>query len=388
MSTRRFWFTTLGGLMLLTLCIGWATNRYFIEQRIALASERLMLLSNLRREALHRYLDTAEAELRFWSINQELIDQQLWLVDAWSRAVQDGRDPEARLKLFYVENNPYPPGERRKFNDAGDGSGYSGLHAKLHPLASLFVSERGYYDFFLISPTGDILYTVEKEDDFATNLYQGEFKDSGLAEVFKRALVYAETDQVAISDLSAYAPSGGTAAMFVAKAMYGEEGQLAGVIAFQLPTDRIVDIMNFDGGMGRTGETYLVGEDLLMRSDSRFSDDSSILAVTVATKTVARALLGEYGVEFIEDYRGVEVLSAYSSTRIGETTWAVIAEVDKAEILENATSDRPMLAGLMLFFYSFAAWSVWYIQRADVNAEGISLLADLDLDGGMDLSDG
>ena len=388
MSTRRFWFTTLGGLMLLTLCIGWASNRYFIEQRIALASERLMLLSNLRREALHRYLDTAEAELRFWSINQELIDQQLWLVDAWSRAVQEGRDPEQRLKLFYVENNPYPPGERRKFNDAGDGSGYSGLHAKLHPLASLFVSERGYYDFFLISPTGDILYTVEKEDDFATNLYQGEFKDSGLAEVFKRALVYAETDQVAISDLSAYAPSGGTPAMFVAKAMYGEEGQLAGVVAFQLPTDRIVDIMNFDTGMGKTGETYLVGEDLLMRSDSRFSTDSSILAVTVDTQTVARALLGEYGVEFTEDYRGIEVLSAYSSTRIGENTWAVIAEVDKAEILENATSDRPMLAGLMLFFYSFAAWSVWYIQRADVDAEGINLLADLDLDGAMDISDG
>jgi methyl-accepting chemotaxis protein len=128
-----------------------------------------------------------------------------------------------------------------------------------------------------------------------------------------------------------------------------------------------------------------VGEDLLMRSDSRFDEDTSILEVTVDTNTVAKALLGEYGVEFIKDYRGVEVLSAYSSTRVGENTWAVMAEIDKAEILEKATSDRPMLAGLMLFFYSFAAWSVWYIQRADVDAEGINLLADLDLDGGMDL---
>ena len=386
MSTRRFWFTTLGSLMLLTLGIGWASNSYFIEQRIAFASERLMLLSNLRREALHRYLDTAEAELRFWSINQELIGQQLWLVDAWNRAVDEGRDPEQRLKLFYVENNPYPLGERRKFNDPGDGSGYSALHAKLHPLASLFVSERGYYDFFLISPTGDILYSVEKEDDFATNLHRGEFKDTGLAEVFKRALVNAETDQVAISDMSAYAPSGGTPAMFIAKAMYAKEGQLAGVIAFQLPTDRIVEIMNFDAGMGNTGETYLVGEDLLMRSDSRFSEDTSVLEVTVDTNTVEKALLGEYGVEFTTDYRGVEVLSAYSSTRVGEHTWAVMAEIDKAEILEKATSDRPMLAGLMLFFYSFAAWSVWYIQRANVDAESTNLLADLDLDGGMDLS--
>jgi methyl-accepting chemotaxis protein len=170
--------------------------------------------------------------------------------------------------------------------------------------------------------------------------------------------------------------------------MYGEQGQLAGVIALQLPTDRIVDIMNFDAGMGTTGETYLVGEDLLMRSDSRFSEDSTVLEVVVDTESVSKALLGEYGVEFIEDYRGKQVLSAYSSTQVGENTWAVIAEIDKAEILEIATSDRPMLAGLMLFFYSFAAWSVWFIQRSDVDAEGVSLLADLDLDGGMDLSDG
>ena len=139
MSSRRFWLGTLGGLAIITLSIGWATNSYFIDQRIAQASERLLLLSNLRREALHRYLDTTEAELRFWSLSEELIEQQLWLVDAWRRALEEGRDPEQRLKLFYVENNPYPQGERGKLSDSGDGSGYSALHAKLHPLTRLFV---------------------------------------------------------------------------------------------------------------------------------------------------------------------------------------------------------------------------------------------------------
>jgi len=387
MSSRRFWLSTLGGLALVTLCLGWVTNSYFIDQRIAQASERLLLLSNLRREALHRYLDTIEAELRFWSLSAELIEQQQWLVDAWSRAIEAGRDPEQRLKLFYVENNPYPQGQRAKMSDPGDGSGYSVLHAKLHPLTRLFVSERGYYDFFLITPTGDIIYSVEKEDDFATNLYTGEYKDTGLAQVFKRALVYAETDQVAISDLASYAPSNGAPAMFAAKAMYGSLGELAGVIAFQLPTDKITQIMSFDTGMGDTGETYLVGEDLLMRSNSRFSEQSTILATTVDTDTVARALRGEWGVEFTEDYRGTEVLSAYTSTQVDESTWAVIAEVDRAEILARATSDRPLLAGFMLFFYSFAAWSVWFIQRAEGSADTGSLLADLDLDVGMDLSD-
>ena len=383
----RFWLSTLGGLAIVTLIIGWATNSYFIDQRITQASERLLLLSNLRREALHRYLNTTEAELRFWSLSEQLIEQQLWLNDAWNRAVEAGRDPEQRLKLFYVKNNPYPQGERKNLSDADDGSGYSALHAKLHPLTRQFVSERGYYDFFLITPTGDIVYSVEKENDFATNLYTGEFKGTGLAEVFKRALAYAETDQIAISDLASYAPSGGAPAMFAGKAMYGTKGELAGVIALQLPTDKITRIMSFDAGMGDSGETYLVGEDLLMRSNSRFSEQSTILATTVDTDSVGRALRGEWGVQFTEDYRGIEVLSAYASTRVDESTWAVLAEIDRAEILTKATSDRPMLAGFMLFFYSFAAWSAWFIQRAEGDVDASGLLADLDLDGGMDLSD-
>ncbi len=75
-------------------------------------------------------------------------------------------------------------------------------------------------------------------------------------------------DDVAVSDLVYYEPSDGPA-MFMAKAMYGSQGELVGVLALQIPTERIVEIMNFRGGMGATGETYLVGEDLLMRSNSR-----------------------------------------------------------------------------------------------------------------------
>ena len=60
-----------------------------------------------------------------------------------------------------------------------------------------------------------------------------------------------------------------------------------------------------------------------------------------------------------------------------------MAEIDKAEILEMATSERPMLAGFMLFFYSLGIWSAWYIQRADGTQEGSSILADFDMDGGL-----
>jgi hypothetical protein len=386
MTAKRFWLTVLAGMAVLTLAIGWGVNRYLIDQRIEFASERLLLLSNLRREALERYFATAEAELRFWSSSEELVNRQLWLNQAWEVVTAAGLDPEARLRQHYIEQRPLAQATDIGVDGKYRKDTYFDFHDQFHPLAVKFVHERGYYDFFLISPTGNIHYSVEKEDEFGTNLHTGKHKDSGLAEVFKRALVYAESDDVAISDMETYAPSAGAPAMFMAKAMYGKEGELAGVIAMQFPTEKIVDIMHFDAGMRKTGETYLVGEDLLMRSNSRFAADSTILRETVDTDTTHKALRGEYGVEFTDDYRGVEVLSAYSSILVDDHTWAVMAEIDKAEILEIATSENPTLAGFMLLFYSLGIWSAWFIQRSDADAEGIAMLGDMDLDG-MDIGD-
>ena len=61
----------------------------------------------------------------------------------------------------------------------------------------------------------------------------------------------------------------------------------------QVPTERIQAIMQFTAGMGRSGETYLVGSDYLMRSDSRFSDVSTTLETYVKSMTVRRAFDGQ-----------------------------------------------------------------------------------------------
>jgi hypothetical protein len=49
-------------------------------------------------------------------------------------------------------------------------------------------------------------------------------------------------------------------------------------------------IMQATAGMGGTGEPYVVGGDLLMRSDSRFSEEFTTLKTAVDTETVRLAL--------------------------------------------------------------------------------------------------
>jgi methyl-accepting chemotaxis protein len=380
MSNRRFWIFLIAGLTLITLVIGGIANNYLINKRIERAAERLALLGTLRHDALARYLDTAEAELGFWSDNDFLREQQTWMVESWQAGVDAGRDPAAFLRAVYIEGNSSPLDEKQAKNAAR----YSELHARLQPMAERFLTVRGYYDFLLISPSGDIHYSAAKEDDFATNLLSGPYRDSGLGDAFRQAIEASNGEAIGVSDLQAYAPSGGAPAMFIAKAMHDDEGLLIGVIALQVPTEQIQAIMHFVEGMGDTGETYLVGEDHIMRSDSRFSEEPTVLKMRVDSDIAQRALSGEYGVEFTTDYRGVEVLSAFSSIPIGETHWAILAEIDRAEILQQATQERPMIAGFMLFFYSLGIWSAWFMRRSESDGTGGDVLSDLELDSATD----
>ena len=383
MASRRFWILTLGVLAAVTLLFGWGVNRHFIEQRVAAAESRLQLVNNLRRAALYRYLETAEAELRYWSTNLELVGYMRYLAVAWPEARRLGVDPERRLREVYIDNNPHPPGERGKFVDTPQASPYRTVHALLHPLTRKFVSERGYYDFFLIDPEGNVSYTVEKEDDFGTNVLTGPYRDTGLAGAFRRALEQAAEGGVAYSDFERYAPSNNAPAMFIARAMRDVDGTVLGVLAFQLPTDRIVRMMENATQGTETGEAYIVGQDYLMRSESRFAAESSVLRLKVDTEPVRRALNAEYGVMLAEDYRGVQVYSAYSSLPVGEVLWGLLVEIDRGEVLERASGQQGWLAGLMLLLFGLGAWSAWYLRGADMDAEPVFP----ELEGGLDVGD-
>jgi methyl-accepting chemotaxis protein len=377
-SNIRFWSLTALFLACLTGLGAWGVSQVLLERYTQAVGQRLELLNELRRGALDQYLSTAEAELNFWGTNLDILAAQEKFNQLWQQQA-DQPAALASLRQFYVQDNPFPEGEYRKLDDAGDGSEYSRVHSALHPMSKLFVTVRGYYDVFLIGVDGDVFYSVEKEADFATNLNSGEWSNTALARVFQRAVSDSEPQAVFVSDMEPYSPSGDAPAIFMASALRGSTGEVLGVIAFQLPTSHILSIMNYTSGMGETGETYLVGQDHLMRSDSRFTEVTAILKQTVETATADKALLGGQGVEFVTDYRGVEVLSAYTNYQIGLTSWAVMAEIDRDEILKDAAQDRPNLAGIMLFFYGLSLWSVWY-WRGRPSAEEHSAFAELGLE--------
>ena len=181
---------------------------------------------------------------------------------------------ELYLQYNYIAANPHPVGEKRGLDDADDGSVYSAVHNRIHPILRDFADEFGFYDLILISGSGKVVYTVEKEVDLGTDLVDGPYRDSNLAAVFLQARRDVADHRVRLVDFAQYVPSLGEPAAFVAAPIV-DNAQLLGVLVLQIPIGEIDRVMTDDRqwrqqGLGETGETYLVGQDRRLRSNSRF----------------------------------------------------------------------------------------------------------------------
>ncbi|WP_404973435.1 methyl-accepting chemotaxis protein [Vibrio campbellii] len=235
------------------------------------------------------------------------------------------------------------------------------FNGDFHRLLTDLNRELDFYDIFIVDESGDVIYTVAREADYQTNLVSGAYSNSGLGDVY-RAIRAGK--QFAAVDFAPYAPSNGDPAAFLGVPLKVEDEQW--MVATQMSIDGINQLMNLRSGMGESGETYLVGSDYRMRSDS-FLDPvgrtiQASFAGTVANNgvdsdAVKRALAGESGVETIIDYNGNPVVSAYSPIDMYGHRWALLSEIDVAEA-EQPIKELMTLNGIVLFLAVIGGISV------------------------------
>lgn len=244
------------------------------------------------------------------------------------------------LQYAYIRDNPHALGSKHLLDRPKDDDGwYSRYHGIYHPSFRQYASQFGFYDLFLVEPeTGMVLYSVQKELDFATSLLDGPYAHSGLAEAFRQARESNPEQPLALVDYSLYEPSYREPAGFIAAPVYENNRQIA-IAVFQFPIDRLSAMAGNRTGLGNSGETYLVGPDFLMRSDSyRDPENRSVIASfknpaegRTITEAVKRALAGEKGVDVLPGMFGTPALCAHAPIRYGNHTWAFVGELDVRE---------------------------------------------------------
>ena len=264
------------------------------------------------------------------------------------------KNPNALIAQYiFIVDNPEPLGEKNKlnFNPKYD-SLYMQTHKRYHPQFDAFLQAFSLYDIFLVDLQGNLIYTDFKEKDFATNLKNGIYANTGLGRAFQKGLALNK-GQVAFEDFAPYEPSYNAAASFISTPIY-IEGKKEGVLIFQMPVDVINRIMRFGdqfkkAGLGETGDSYLVGPDFKMRSNARFTEQldhpivqalgSTIGVFEIKNQLVKNILNGTKtsGHTITQGYRGTEVISVYDTIDVfGSTKWVIISEIELAEAEEPA----------------------------------------------------
>ncbi|MCV6609970.1 MAG: methyl-accepting chemotaxis protein [Amphritea sp.] len=287
----------------------------------------------------------------------------------------------AALQHQYITSNKHPPGSKHLLDKADDFSNYTRAHGQYHPIIRQYLESFGYYDIFLIDDeTGNVVYSVFKEIDYGTSLKTGPFAQSGLAEAFKASLKSGTKTEPVLIDFAPYLPSYEGYASFIATPII-KRGSRIGTLIFQMPLDRINNLMTYEKkwnefGLGQSGETYLINDQGLMLSESRFliEDPQGFLqalqqggisnAVTNAISARGTgiglmpinspgsqaALSGQTGFRIFDDYRGVPVLSAYSPIDIKGMHWAILSEVDRDEAFAAAEQMKQILIWETILF--------------------------------------
>lgn len=293
--------------------------------------ERLQALMESRKASIENYLESIQEDLSATAKSPYVREALLQYKQAWYTF---GGNPEQDLQQFYIHDNPNPVGKRENLDYANDGSDYSAAHKRYHGWFRHFLNLKGYYDIFLFDMDGNLLYTVFKEADFATNLNTGKYKDTDLGNAYRAAAQSDDPEAQHFFDFKPYAPSNGQPASFIAQSVVSESGSKLGVLVFQMPVERINKVMHVSSGLGDTGDTYLVGEDHLLRSDSRLSKESTILKQKKDNEAVDFALEGKSGQTMVEEEDGNRYMVAYGPMELLGTQYAVIAEKSEKEIWE------------------------------------------------------
>ena len=285
------------------------------------------------------------------------------------------------LQYLYISENPNLTGEKHRYDAAKDYTSYTAAHRRYHPIIRSYLEKFGYYDIFLVdAESGHIVYSVFKEVDYATSLLTGPYSKTNFARAFREAREAKAPDFVSIVDFDPYAPSYNGDASFIASPIFDGEEKI-GVLLFQMPVNRINDIMTnrqgwTDVGLGESGETYIVGSDFTMRNQSRFmiEDRENYLGMLAEVGTPAEviasidslntsiglqkaetagaeaALGGATGTAIFPDYRGVNVLSSYKPLQIEGLRWAIMSEIDEEEAFQHIEKfrDRMIMLGSVL----------------------------------------
>jgi methyl-accepting chemotaxis protein len=320
------------------------------------ATARLSGLANLQELQVERLLGAIDRDLRLQASHPFIADALTEFAQAFGRL----DDPLRQLQGAYIDANPHPLGQKDLLVKSTAGLAYDEVHARHHPALDRLQDAMGYYDVFLFDTKGNVVYSVFKELDFATNVQSGQWRDSGLGEVYRQAIALGPDQPAVFVDFAPYAPSAGAAAAFIARPVFAANGVRLGVLAYQMPIDELSATIDNVLAELPESDAFLVSADGLLVTDTPRTPENDVLVTPFSGEALVRGLQGEEGVASYLDRKGEPVLGYYAPISFLGTDWVMIVdetehglftEVRKSTKFQIAAGGAAFAAALVVAFF-------------------------------------
>lgn len=320
--------------------------------------EKMSAIADGRRNQIDTYLKNIETDILITSARKDFSEAMVTFNETWKR-VDD--KPLNELQRRYIHDNEYPTGEKQKLLSANLDS-YDATHKLYHERLTKIQQSNNYYDIFLINMNGDVIYSVFKELDYATNLRTGEWKDTGLASVYSDLMTNPKSKNIAFSDYKPYGPSNDVPASFIATPI-SFNNNVVGILAYQMPTSLITNIFSNDIGLGKTGETVLTNSEGYLISDSRFTKIDDTLKSKINLSTIERVGIYDISSGQTSGYRDMVSETAVTTVKFQNVGWQVVALIEKSEALSGVGAMRNAILIVSILTFVVALIAAYFFAR-------------------------
>jgi methyl-accepting chemotaxis protein len=269
------------------------------------------------------------------------------------------------LAHFYEMSSDHIQSFERQIVDVNDPESMEPLKAAISPLINGKTTDMikhyrkkfGFENIFLINTSGFVFHAANHGSDRYTNLLTGPYRNTNLGQLVAKVF---EKKSFGMADFEIYLPAQNAPAAFMAQPVLFEN-DVKFLVAVQLSISQINTVAGERTGLGRTGETYFVGKDKMLRNDSFRMKQQKVMTTILSpeykvdTEALRSAINGDSGTKLMRNYQGIMTLTSWQPVTIVDPNpvnpdgirWALITEIDEDEVNQPVTAFGFKMASTM-----------------------------------------
>ncbi|MBF0627431.1 MAG: methyl-accepting chemotaxis protein [Magnetococcales bacterium] len=182
-------------------------------------------------------------------------------------------------------------------------------------------------DLYFVSPQGDVVYTLNRQNELGQNLLQKPWKESPLALAHRHGL-----EAAIIQDFQSSTTPELSNILFLA-APVKKDGAVIGTVITRISRNILTQLLRAGLDPASSGDLMLAAADGL-RSDPRTPP------AALPTSAIQAALEGKSGSALLSETGRPPLLAAWAPLRVKGLRWAVVAEKDAARLFAPHSGEK------------------------------------------------